>query len=78
MALGLRTIRIGVVPVNGVRAYIAATSLARAGARVGMAAGLVGLFLIGANDSLQTASAEGDTRTISFRHLHTGEAIPIP
>lgn len=47
--------------------------LLRAGARLGVA----GLFLLGANNALQTATAEGDTRTISFRHLHTGEDITI-
>ena len=45
----------------------------RAGARLGMA----GLFLFGTNSALQTAVAEGDTRTISFHHLHTGEDITI-
>ncbi len=48
-------------------------SLARAGARLGMA----GLFMLGANDALQNASAEGDTRTLSFHHLHTGEDITV-
>ena len=62
---------------NGVRAYSAVSLLARAGARYGVAAGLAALFLLGANDSLQTASAEGDTRTLSFRHLHTHETITV-
>ena len=35
--------------------------------------GIAALFLLGANDALQTAVAEGDTRTISFHHLHTDE-----
>lgn len=35
------------------------------------------MCLFGANNSLQTAVAEGDTRTISFHHLHTGEDITI-
>lgn len=48
-------------------------TLARAGARLGLA----GLFMLGANDALQNASAEGDTRTLSFHHLHTGEDITI-
>ena len=33
--------------------------------------------MLGANDALQNASAEGDTRTISFHHVHTGEDITI-
>ncbi len=44
-----------------------------AAARLGIAA----LFLLGANRSLQNAVAEGDTRTISFHHVHTGEDITI-
>src|SRR5665811_1610136 len=47
--------------------------LVRTGARLGVA----GLFLFGTNDALQTAVAEGDTRTISFHHLHSGEDITI-
>jgi len=45
----------------------------RAGCTCGLA--LV-FFLIGAK-SLQNAVAEGDTRTISMHHLHTGEDITI-
>jgi len=44
-----------------------------AGTRLGIAA----LFLLGANDALQNAVAEGDTRTLSFHHLHTGENITV-
>ena len=35
------------------------------------------MFMLGANDALQNASAEGDTRTLSFHHLHTGEDITV-
>ena len=38
---------------------------------------MLALFLLGANRSLQNAVAEGDTRTISFHHVHTGEDITI-
>jgi uncharacterized protein YcbK (DUF882 family) len=48
-------------------------TLLRAGARLGV----TGLILLGANNALQTAVAEGDTRTISFHHLHTGENLTI-
>jgi len=48
-------------------------ALARAGAKLGMA----GLFLLGANNSLQNAIAEGDTRTLSFHHVHTNEGITV-
>ena len=44
-----------------------------AAARLGLAA----LFLLGADDALQNAVAEGDTRTISFHHVHTNEDITI-
>jgi uncharacterized protein YcbK (DUF882 family) len=47
--------------------------LVRAGARLGVA----GLFFLGANDALQTAVAEGDTRTLSFHHVHTEETITV-
>jgi uncharacterized protein YcbK (DUF882 family) len=48
-------------------------SFARASARLGVA----GLLLLGANNSLQNAAAEGDTRTLSFHHVHTGEDITV-
>jgi len=38
---------------------------------------MAGFFLFGASNSLQNAVAEGDTRTLSFHHLHTGEDITI-
>jgi uncharacterized protein YcbK (DUF882 family) len=47
--------------------------VARAGARLGVAA----LLLLGANNSLQNAVAEGDTRTLSFHHVHTDEDITV-
>ena len=55
------------------RARGLATSVARVGARFGVA----GLLLLGASNSLQNAIAEGDTRTLSFHHVHTGEDITI-
>jgi len=48
-------------------------SLALVGARLSVA----GLLLVGANNSLQNAVAEGDTRTLSFHHVHTGEDITV-
>ncbi len=48
-------------------------SVARAGLRLGVA----GLFLLGASNSLQNAVAEGDTRTLSFHHVHTDEDITV-
>jgi len=45
--------------------------------RAGTCLGVAALGLIAGNRSLQTAIAEGDTRTISFHHTHTGEDITI-
>jgi uncharacterized protein YcbK (DUF882 family) len=48
-------------------------TLARAGSRLGIA----GLFVLIAGNALQSAVAEGDTRTLSFHHVHTGEDITV-
>jgi len=61
------------VSVGAWRERTLVLSLARAGARLGVA----GLLLVGGNNSLQNAVAEGDTRTLSFHHVHTGEDITI-
>ena len=61
------------MPVDRVRKHSVALSLARVGSRVGVAAAL----LLGASNSLQNAAAEGDTRTLSFHHVHTGEDITV-
>ncbi len=45
--------------------------------RVGARVGIAGFFLLAANDALQTAAADGDTETLSFHHMHTGENITI-
>jgi len=55
------------------RALPLALALARAGSRLGIA----GLFVLIAGNALQNASAEGDTRTLSFHHVHTGEDITV-
>jgi uncharacterized protein YcbK (DUF882 family) len=38
---------------------------------------MAGFVLLAANDSLQNAIAEGDTRTLSFHHVHTNEDITV-
>lgn len=43
----------------------------------GFGLGLAAVLLIIGCQSLQSAAAEGDTRTISMHHLHTGETITI-
>jgi uncharacterized protein YcbK (DUF882 family) len=45
--------------------------------RVGCSASLAALLLLIGSNSLQNAAAEGDTRTISFHHIHTGEDLTI-
>src|SRR3569623_1173034 len=52
-------------------------ALRRAGIRLSASLALAGELLLGVNDVLQTASAEGDSRTISFLHLHTRETITV-
>ena len=61
------------MPVSAARRLSLLRILIGAGARVSAA----GFFLLGANSALQNAVAEGDTRTISFHHVHTGEDITI-
>ncbi len=61
------------VTVSAWRGFPLALSVARAGARFGVA----GLVLLGANSSLKNAVAEGDTRTLSFHHVHTDEDITV-
>ena len=46
-------------------------------ARAGQCIGITAALLIIGNDSLQTAIAEGDTRTLSFHHVHTGEDLTV-
>ncbi|HVZ54079.1 MAG TPA: DUF882 domain-containing protein [Pseudolabrys sp.] len=46
-------------------------------ARAGVRIGVVGACLIAAGHSLQRANAEGDTRTLSFHHVHSGEDITV-
>jgi uncharacterized protein YcbK (DUF882 family) len=65
--------RINAVHIDASRGRPLAVTLMRAGASLGLA----GIFMLGANDALQNASAEGDTRTLSFHHVHTGEDITI-
>jgi uncharacterized protein YcbK (DUF882 family) len=38
---------------------------------------MAGFVLLAVNDSLQNAIAEGDTRTLSFHHVHTNENITV-
>jgi len=58
---------------SGARSHSIVSALARNGARLG----LTGFILFAAVSSLQNAVAEGDTRTLSFHHVHTGEDITV-
>jgi uncharacterized protein YcbK (DUF882 family) len=71
--VGQRYLRKISVPVFAWRELPLVVSGARAAARLGVAT----LFLLGANNSLQNAAAEGDTRTLSFHHVHTNEDITV-
>ena len=46
-------------------------------ARTGVSLALAAAILLGTHVSLQNAVAEGDTRSLTFHHLHTGEDITI-
>jgi len=61
------------VALRAARRSLLSSALARAGATAAVA----GVLLFAANASLQSASAEGDTRTLTFHHVHTGENITI-
>ena len=71
--VGRRISRKNDLLVSASRTPFLATILLRAGACLGVA----GLFVFGASQALQTAVAEGDTRTLSFHHMHTEEDITI-
>jgi uncharacterized protein YcbK (DUF882 family) len=61
------------VALSAARRNLLAGTAARAGAAIGLAL----VLLAAASGSLQNAAAEGDTRTLSFHHLHTGEDITV-
>ncbi len=49
----------------------------RGASRAGQCVGLAVLALLLGNTGLQNAVAEGDTRTISLHHIHTGEDLTV-
>jgi uncharacterized protein YcbK (DUF882 family) len=61
------------VPVHIVRRVLSLLLAWRDGCRLGLAA----IALVLGCNGLQTAAAEGDTRTISLHHVHTDEDITI-
>lgn len=63
------------------RAIVVPSGLARASKNAtrksATCIGIAALLLVLGNRSLQTAVAEGDTRTLSFHHVHTNEDITV-
>jgi uncharacterized protein YcbK (DUF882 family) len=53
------------------------SSLARAWRAAATCIGIAAALLLLGSRSLQTAVAEGDTRTLSFHHVHTGESLTV-
>src|SRR5579883_3369760 len=46
-------------------------------ARIGRCAGLAALLILLSNNGLESAAANGDTRTLSLHHVHTEEDITV-
>jgi len=63
------------VSVCGVSRHFSSFSSKRA--RLCLSAALTGILLLGAGQGLLPAAAEGDSRTLSFLHLHTRETITV-
>jgi uncharacterized protein YcbK (DUF882 family) len=61
------------VPVSTARRVVQSRFPLQAGYSCGLAA----VLLLFCGTSLQNAAANGDTRTISFHHIHTGEDLTI-
>jgi uncharacterized protein YcbK (DUF882 family) len=60
------------VPIRATR-----QALTRGASRAGQSLGLAVLALLLGNQGLQNAVANGDTRTISLHHIHTGEDLTV-
>jgi uncharacterized protein YcbK (DUF882 family) len=64
------------VPIHVAR-KICSSSIAAIAARAGYCVGFAALLLAIGCNSLQNATAEGDTRTITLHHMHTEEDLTI-
>lgn len=64
------------VSVRGV-SRLKSPFIRRLSGKAGLPAALAGIMVLGATYALQPAAAEGDTRTLSFLHLHTRETTTI-
>ena len=65
------------MPVRSVRERLLKYDLSAALARVIRTSTLAAALLITANPNMQTAVADSDTRTLSFRNTHTAEEITV-
>jgi len=65
------------VPINVARKVCLSTNLSSIPVRAGYCVGFAALLLGISCNSLQNATAEGDTRTISLHHMHTEEDLNI-
>jgi hypothetical protein len=65
------------VKSSSIRTTILTSILATMPVRAGYCAGLTALLLVIGCNSLQNATAEGDTRTITLHHMHTEEDLTI-
>jgi uncharacterized protein YcbK (DUF882 family) len=73
----VKPIRCSPVPDQFARQYFLSLRTVRAGRYYSRYLVIAAVLLIAANDGLQTATAESDTRTLSFHHVHTGQDLTI-
>ncbi len=64
------------VSVRGV-SRLKSLSIRRLSGKARLSAALAGITVLGATYALQPAAAEGDSRTLSFLHLHTRETTTV-
>jgi uncharacterized protein YcbK (DUF882 family) len=65
------------VPINVARKACLSSKLSSIPVRAGYCVGFAAVLLAFSCNSLQNATAEGDTRTISLHHMHTDEDITV-
>ena len=64
------------MPIDIAR-YFASLPLPKAGLKAGACAGLTSLWLLVGAGSVHDATAENDTRTLSFHHTHSNEDLTV-
>jgi uncharacterized protein YcbK (DUF882 family) len=68
----------GLIVLTGFARRFASLSISRAGCQIGFAQiGLASLMLLMGAGSVHDATAENETRTLSFHHTHSGEDLTI-